>query len=177
MKLLSILREIKLENGKWESIPKDEIDFYKNKISDLINTAYSQIGGNLKMKSPADITPDKNYDVIDLDNDNDINAVSVTKDTHVGSKIVAIGHDGTSKAKKSILTRQIKELNNRGFYVEASGKLKDVFVRRGVEIVNDEEVVRIVLKGKNIEWVGDGTYFREIAGNRILKALLGKPRV
>ena len=46
------------------------------------------------------------------------------------------------------------QLKSGGYYVEVSGKIKDIFKAKGVEPINDEELVRKVLKGKEIEWLG-----------------------
>jgi hypothetical protein len=58
-----------------------------------------------------------------------------------------------------------------------SGKIQDIFLSKGVPPVNDEAIVRKVLKGKDIEWHGDGTYTRNIGGELHKKMLIGKPRV
>ena len=42
---------------------------------------------------------------------------------------------------------------------------------------NYAKMVRKVLKGKDIDWHGDGTYTRNIAGELHKKMLIGKPRV
>jgi hypothetical protein len=54
------------------------------------------------------------------------------------------------------LIRKSKELNEPGNYVEISGAAFDSFVKRaGVPVINDEEKVRAILKGKDLEWHGD----------------------
>ena len=47
----------------------------------------------------------------------------------------------------------------------------------GVPVVDDEDTVRSVLKGKEIEWNGDGTYDREIGGQKHTKVMMGKPNI
>ena len=175
--LKNILLEISIPKHQWVPIPKEEIEEYSSQILNLINTAYAAIGGNLKMRTPADITHDRDYEVINLDQDPDIDAVSVSKPTPAGEKFVAIGHDGSAHAKKAILSRQMDRLKSSGYYVEVSGKLKEIFAKHNVPVVNDEGEVRRALKGKELEWVGDGTYWRTIGGKRILKTMFGKPLV
>jgi hypothetical protein len=46
----------------------------------------------------------------------------------------------------------------------------------GVPIVDDEEVVRNVLAGKKINWLGDGWYERAVGGKKFKKRMFGKPK-
>ena len=43
--------------------------------------------------------------------------------------------------------------------------------------MKDEATVRHVLRGKEIEWKGNGEYVRAIGGKRHTKQMLGKPRI
>ncbi len=81
------------------------------------------------------------------------------------------------------MIRKSKELNEPGNYVEISGAAFDSFVgRAGVPVINDEEKVRAILKGKDLEWhgehpegkkEGDGWYTRKIGGKAVTKTLAG----
>jgi hypothetical protein len=92
-------------------------------------------------------------------------------------KFVATGHDGSRAAKSAVINHKAELLKKRGYYVEVSGKIQDIFLAKGVQPVTDEATVRKVLKGKDIEWHGDNTYTRNIAGELHKKMLIGKPRV
>jgi hypothetical protein len=178
MKLTSLLKEIQLEKGKWETIPHNEIEHYEKKLLDLINIAYTKVGGNPNFRSPQDIRNPKNdYEVIDIDADNDIDAASISKKTPAGTKLVATAHDGSREAIHTIIRHKIELLNHVGYFSEVSGKLKDILLANHVQPVTDEEIVRKVLVGKDIEWLGDGTYSREIGGHKFVKMMVGKPRV
>ena len=174
--LYQLFFEVALEKNKWTSIPKSELEDYKKLIFNLIQTAYSGIGGHSNIKSPDDIVVHGDeFDVINLDNDPDPDAVTVAKRRLGGKKIAAIGHDGTSAAKSAVINHKASELRHSGYYLEASGKMADILIGKGVTIVSDEDVVRKVLKGKDFKWNGDGSYTREIGGEMITKVLLGKP--
>jgi len=167
-----------LPKNKWVNLSADELDQYKDDIFGLIKLAYEYIGGHSNYKSPNDITgaeADADYEVIDLDDDPDIDAVNVSKKGVGGTKFVATGHDGSSTAKRQVITHKIEKLKKPGFYIEVSGKIKDILVNAGVPIVTDEDTIKKVLKGKEIEMNDDGSYNRNIGGSMHTKVLLGKP--
>jgi len=83
----------------------------------------------------------------------------------------------SSAAKSKVVNHKAAKLKSGGYFVEVSGKIKDIFKAKGVEPINDEELVRKVLKDKEIEWLGNGEYKREIGGKVFTKALMGKPTV
>ena len=179
MKLTDIIKEMALSKGQWQPIPSSELKDYEEEIFDLISTAYSPIGGHPNYKSPSDVTgaeSDAEYEVIDLDADPDIDAVTVSKDKPAGKKFTATGHDGSSKAKSKVVNHKAELLKRPGHYVEVSGKIKDIFLAKGVEPITDEETVRKILQGKDIEWLGNGEYKRSIGGQTHTKMLLGKPK-
>lgn len=180
VKLIDLLNEIDIPKGKWEPIPSSELKDYEKEIFDLISNAYAPIGGHPNYKSPGDITGsegDAEYEVLDLDNDPEIDAVSVNKNKTGGKKFVATGHDGSSIAKSKVVNHKSKLLKQPGYYIEVSGKIKNILLAKGVEPITDEDTVRKVLKGKKIEWLGNGEYKRYIGGDLHTKMLMGKPNV
>ena len=169
-----------LPKGKWVDLNDIEQSEYAENIFDLIKTAYASIGGHSNYQSSTDVVGsegDADYEVINLDDDPDIEAVSVSKLKSAGDKFVATGHDGSKIAKSAVVNHKADQLKSGGYYVEVSGKIKDIFKAKGVEPINDEELVRKVLKGKEIEWLGNGEYKRTIGGKEFTKALMGKPTV
>ena len=177
IKLTKILEAITLKKNKWQPIPSSELKQFQKDIFDLIMTAYKPIGGHGGFKNPSDVNPEKMFKVIDLDNDPEPDAVVVTKKRAGGSKHVGIGHDGSKPAKSGVINRQVADLKKSGHYVEVSGKMLDILKAKGVAIVDDEETVRKVLKGKDITWNGDGSYSRKIPGLGVkTKVMMGKPK-
>jgi hypothetical protein len=180
LKLAAILKELNLTKNKWTPVPHNELDQFKEQIFQLINTAYTSIGGHPNYRSANDVEKEASntdFEVIDLDDTPGIDAVDAYKNTPAGVKFVAIGQNGSTAAKSAVINRNADLLKHRGYYVEVSGKIKDIFLSKGVQPVDDEASVRKVLKGKQIEWHGDGTYTRNIAGTAHRKMLLGKPNV
>lgn len=176
MKLKDLIVELHLEQGKWEPIPHSEIEQYEKRLLDLIRLTYAPIGGNPKFSTTADIRNPKNdYEAFDKDGDEQPDATSISKQTPAGTKLVATAHDGSREAKHSIIRHKIELLNTTGYFAEVSGKLKDILINNNVPIVDDQTVVEKVLAGKQIKWLGDGTYSREIAGHTFVKTMVGKP--
>jgi len=147
-------------------------------IFDIINTAYAPIGGHPDFPNADSVPADNNItDVIDTDAPDDVDAVVLSKTTPFGKKLTTLGSDGGAEAKREVLKKAVEILNTQGSYVEASGKILDILVARGAPVVKDEAAVRAVLKGKEIEWQGDGVYSRKIGGKAHRKTMLGKPRI
>ena len=168
-----------LPKGKWVDLDDIEQGEYAENIFDLIKTAYASIGGHSNYQSPNDVIGsegDADYEVINLDDDPDIEAVSVSKPKSAGDKFVATGHDGSKAAKSAVVNRKADKLKKSGHYVEVSGRIKDIMLGKGVPMVTDEETIKKALKGKEIEMNDDGSYQREIAGKMYTKVLLGKPK-
>jgi len=166
----------------WDKLSKSELDDYSGEIIDLISTAYSYLpGGHSNYSSDSDIEKEADrgaeYEVTDLDADGDIDAVSVSKKKPSGEKFVATGHDGSSPAKRAVITHKIDRLKQPGYYVEVSGKIKDILLKAGVPQVTDEATIEKVLAGKDVTMNDDGSYVRSIGGTDHTKILLGRPLV
>tara|TARA_R110001583_G_scaffold179641_1_gene336536 strand:- start:368 stop:940 length:573 start_codon:yes stop_codon:yes gene_type:complete len=184
IKLVDILLE-EYPKGKYIPLEGDELNQAKEAIYDLIQNAYSNIGGHLKITSPNDILdPATNFwRAADIDADPELDVVYFGKLTPVGVKHTGMGHDGERANIKNLLIRKSKELGEPGNYVEVSGGAFNSFVKRGgVPIIDDEVKVRAVLSGKEIEWHGEhpdgkhegsGWYTRMIAGQPVTKTLVG----
>lgn len=154
---------------------------------DLIQTAYQELGGHAKIKSPADVfsDPDWNYwEGVDLHGTRDFDMIMFGKNTKFGVKYSGVGHDGSSTAKRSYLSAKGAELKNLGYYLEVSGKIASILMKDyAVPVVTDQATVEKVL-GKPVEWIGNkageqgtGWYSRKLGGAKHSKILLGRPKV
>tara|TARA_R110000803_G_scaffold48318_1_gene100365 strand:+ start:352 stop:903 length:552 start_codon:yes stop_codon:yes gene_type:complete len=170
-----------LLEGDWDKLSSKEAAGEADDIIELIKSAYAYIGGHSNFKDVSDVEKESSrgaeYEVIDLDDDGDIDAVNVSKTKPVGTKFVATGHDGSSPAKRAVITHKIDRLKRPGFYVEVSGKIKDILLKAGVPQVTDEATIEKALAGKDITMNDDGSYTRSIAGTQHKKIMLGTPLV
>ena len=170
-----------LLEGDWDKLSPTEASDEADDIIELIKSAYAYIGGHSNFKSISDVDKETGrgaeYEVIDLDDDGDIDAVNVSKRKAAGEKFVATGHDGSREAKRAVITHKIDRLKKPGFYVEVSGKIKDILLKAGVPQVTDEATIKKALAGKDITMNDDGSYTRSIAGTQHEKIMLGTPLV
>ena len=167
-----------LEKNVWIDLTDEEKEEFSDEIFDMIDNAYKDIGGNPNYKSVSDVTGNEgsaNYTVIDLDDDDDIDAVKVSKQRSGGVKSAAMGHDGSKPAKSAVVNFTSLMLKEPGHYIEVSGRLKDILIAKGVPLVTDGDSIKRLLKGKEIELNGDGTYQRKIGGEVHTKVIMGNP--
>lgn len=154
---------------------------------DLITTAYSEIGGHVKIKNPSDVFEDPEWNFwegIDIHGDNDFDIIMWGKNTKYGIKYSGVGHDGTSDAKKTYLDERGKDLKKLGRYIEVSDKLAEILINKyKVPIVDSQEEVEKAL-GKPVNWIGKkagasgtGWYSRVLGGKAHDKIMLGRPKI
>jgi len=196
--LLKEIRSIKEDSGealdtqkdKWITFdPKPKEKELDDEFFKLIQTAYKEIGGNAKIKSPGDVFSDPDYTYwagVDLHGNENFDLIMFGQQTPFGIKFSGVGHDGESDSKKSYLDSRGKALNTSGFYGEVSGKLAAILMGKyKVPFVDNKEAVEKILK-KEVEWngknpedaaaEGNGWYTRSIGGNKHAKIILGKPK-
>lgn len=194
------------KKNTWITIGADGIEndpVLAQQLFQLIDDAYSSIGGHVEFRSPQDIVNAfKNQDIsvikaIDIDEDPDPDALNVYKNKAGGLKTVASAAKTKSDQAKSALTTGKKaELNLPGYYGEVSDKIAKVLLDIGVPVVEDEATVRKVLQ-KDIIWYGEnpqlsslpervqqtfgkykGWYGRQLRdGKTHVKIMVGKPIV
>ena len=151
---------------------------YAEDIVKLINNAYSDKGGNLKIKNANDI---KNGDITywvlkDIDADPDADVTVGGYFTPAGIKMTVMGQDGSRESKKEAITKMIELMKTRGFYAEFD---KELAQKMGLPHIQVEKRVREVLTAdqqKFFTWNNDGSYERKIAGGLHTKVMVGMPR-
>jgi len=176
IKLIDLLNELEIPKNTWLPLSSSDIKDLEADILNLINTAYNPIGGHPNYSSVSDIAG-SDYEIIDLDDDPDIDAVTVTKKRPGGTKHVGMGHDGTRPAKRSSIGHTIDSLGKKSNYIEASGKISDILKSANVTQVTDKETIQKALRGKDIEIFDDGSYSRYLGGKKYIKLMFGKPTV
>ena len=177
------------KKNTWYKMTSSEVrankDIQKD-IYDIIRQAYSTMGGHPDFPSPSSVPHDNDkINVIDTDAEDDVDATILSKTTAHGKKVTALASDGSTDAKKALLSRAVDLLNKDGNYLEASEKVLEILVAKGAKVVTDRKTVERVLSGKQIEWhgkhpkglSGDGWYSRMIGGATKTKRMLGNPRV
>jgi hypothetical protein len=156
-----------------------------DELFNLIDITYASIGGHLKIRS-ADDVPGNNdeWDAVDIDSDPDADIVFASKIKNGNKKITTTATDSSKEASKKMLEILVKTLSKPGNVIEVSDALAHVLLTRyKVSVVSDENDVKNILKGKDINWVGehpdgkypgtDGWYERQIGPKKKLKIMVG----
>ncbi len=168
-----------LPQGQWEIVSWSEMsDYMRDSVWDVYDVSYGTIGKHVPNKEVFGKKYQYLY-MIDVDDDILPDAFIAYKTTHAGFKIALGGTDGTRKAKKAMILKMKELIRQPGWYAEASHKVSAILESAGARPIDDEEVVRKTLKGKQIEWLGDGKYSRQLGKSNIsaAKSLYGTPRV
>ena len=176
IKLIDLLNEVVPPKNTWFPLYPEEVKDIEDDILDLIQNAYGSIGGHPNYKSVGDLAG-SDYEVIDLDDDPEIDAVTVTKKRSGGTKYVGLGHDGSSQGKRGSIGRTVDKLGDSGTYIEASGKMADILSKANVTQVTDKDTISKALKGKEIEMQDNGSYTRYLGGKKYIKLMFGKPTI
>ena len=123
IKLLDILNEMDYPKGKYVQVTDpSELKDIQQQLFDLVQNAYSSIGGHVNIGSPSDILdPDLTYwKVADIDADPELDVVSFGKQGKRGTKHTGMGHDGDKSNVKNLLKHKTSLLKTPGNYVEVS---------------------------------------------------------
>jgi hypothetical protein len=176
---------------QWTDIDKSDLEDPENidlsmELYDLIATAYAAIGGNFDFQSPEDIPGNSDvWMAVDVDGDEEPDALRIGKTKPSGKKMTAMGHDGSQAGKDAYVSKTAELLTTNGYYAEMSKGIAHLMIKYyQVPHVANEETVRKVL-GKEIEWIGahpegrypeyNGWYMRDISGHKEMKIMLGTP--
>ena len=168
--------------GKDNDVTKD--------IYDMITKTYAPIGGYVDFSKPGDLPSDfTDWIGNDVDKDPDLDAVRFAKKGPGGTKFSGSATDGSAAAKKIMLNKTAKMLNQRGNYGELSDAIAHIMLTRykKVPVVTDEDHVRRLLPGKPIKWIGEhpsgkypgvnGWYERTLTGaGKHIKIMMGRPK-
>lgn len=156
-------------------------------IFDLINIAYSEIGGHSKVEKPEDILKNTEWDYwsgTDIHGTKDFDIIIFGQKTRYGIKFSGVGHDGEKDSKREYLSQRADDLHHLGFYLECSGKLAEIMINKyGCPTVDDEAEARKLIP-KLQDWLGTvpnqsgtGWYTRLINKHLHTKIVLGRPNI
>lgn len=160
---LPLASRSRIPKGEWVLIQPGSPEFEdaRTNLNDLINTAYSGIGGHIKIAGPESLDRYQFWIVQDLDADDMIDVTLFGKPDIGGNKLGGIGHDG-SGAAKSAYKNKSAEIRSGGsvggignWWGEVSGKAAYAMLSRGAPSIADEAHVRSLLAGDSIVWHGE----------------------
>lgn len=192
------LEEIENSNNSKLRVPKNQVisvdasdsvaKEVESDVFDMVQKSYAAIGGHARIKNPGDIGGQyPKWDLVDVDDDPEPDVVqlgSVSAATG-GIKGGGLATDGTPAAKAKSMNMLKTFFSTPGNWGELSGAVANIIVKKlGFKPIADENRVRELLKGKEIEWLGtenpegnnlgvDGWYSRNIGGTDHVKLIIG----
>lgn len=178
-KLKSLVKEkfidiAKVDNkgkGDWVDLSKPKLEPLvksdpptKENLFDLVSLAYRN---QLKephagLKSPDDVFGGKYdfWEAINIDLYPDADAVLFGK-RKLGIKLAGLGHDGKQLSKRILIQELAKLLNKNGYWIEASGRVAEIFLKLGVNIISDQEKIKKIFPNADFaQHFDDGSYIR-----------------
>lgn len=163
--LLSSLQE------KWLNSAKER-EQLADRAFELVLIAYGDKAGNIGDSKDLLANSSGWFGIFDGDQ---LVGFQAYKKTPFGLKGFAVGHDGSSAAKKALIKAKIKHLNEEGHYAEVSGDVERVLTGKVPFVCNQfaEEIL-----GKKVQLEDDGVHYtRNIAGvGSHTKVIVGKPK-
>ena len=153
--------DLNLPKGKWVLLKSGDPrrDAIKYGLYDLVCKTYAPIGGHFKVCQPQDLEKYKYWVVVDFDEDSNPDALIFGKPDNIGNKLSGAANDGTPQASgaykdKSAELRRGASVDGVGnWWGEVSGKPAYAMLKRGAKAITDEEKVKQLLMGDDIEWL------------------------
>lgn len=178
------------KRNKWLKINPKTHSELADEFFDLIQVAYSTLGGHAKVKSADDVFSDPKWTFwqgVDLHDSPDLDLIIWGQHTKYGIKFSGVGHDGKRDSTREYLDHKGGVLNKKGFYGEVSGKLADIMMLKyNVDSIDSEKDVKKLLGGRDITWHGEhpenpsspgkGWYTRILGGTEHTKIMIGNPK-
>ena len=158
-----------------------------NQLYDMITQAYADIGGHPKVKGPSSLARYTDWAMADVDDDPEVDLVFMGRPRGGGIKTGVSASDGSRRASQAWRTFQ-KQLSQQGWWGEVSGAPAHIMINKlGEPYIDDPELVRRLLAGKDIIWHGahpndpagrwdgvEGWYSRDIGGHAHAKIIVGR---
>ena len=116
-------------------------------VFSLINTAYSEVGGHARIKSPKDLMYEyQKWVVADTDNDGKANAAICATRTRNGSyKVGIFATDSSTEAKAKVMSLAKEFLQKDGWWAEIPYQYAARLKSQGVHMVEDQAEVLMLL--------------------------------
>ncbi len=152
-------------------------------LVNMVTKSYAKVGGNPKIRSAGDVSAEySDWIVADVDDDPEPD-LFIGGNQRSGMKLGVTATDGGAEAKSHMM-RLKKQLFSNGWWAETSDAPAHIALNKlGIRPIENEEKVRSLLNGKQIEWHGEhpdgkfpgtyGWYSRDIGGTSHTKIIVG----
>lgn len=168
------------DKNKWVKLSKEDRKNLKYELYDIVNLAYSDIGGHVRIDSPEAIVNDNELDfwnAVDIDEDPNVDVVIFSRRSN-GNKISGWGHDGSKESRKEVVNRLKSILRIDGFWIEVSDRPAEILIQSGCSFIKSESEIRELFPNTKIKWIGDGKYTRILEDGKetSIEYVVGKPK-
>ncbi len=165
---------------KWYTLNKTNKKQIKNNLFSLVNLAYDDIGGHVRISSPEKVQQDDELDFwMAMDNNNDPYATVVIfgKKTQYGVKISGIGHNRTLQSKIDLFNQLSNILKNKGYYLESSHNPAQNLLFKNTPFVKNINAIRKIFNSPEARYIDSQNmwYEREVNGITVKEILFGNP--
>ncbi len=175
--VLTIKEDVGLKKGEWkleniQAMSKEELD----KIFELFRETYKQHRNILRtISSPEALKKNAKALVLDYDNDNDLDAFMLLRDTPYGNKISYLGSENNLVAKSELMKKLFELLKRTGWFIEGGQKIDAACKKYNIPSVNDMDIIKKIIKHPVLKVYEDGYYERKAAmGVPVKKKLYGQ---
>lgn len=151
----------------------EEKQEYAERVFELIQIAYANIGGNCNITDIEALCEDTGMWKL-VRRNGEIIFAAIYKDRQ-GRKFVAIGHDGSREGKSELRSIIAQEVRMHRCWAEVSGSMAKIMLNSGMSAIPADRASEVL--GKDILAYGDDgySYTRIIGGNTYNKVLVGYP--
>jgi ribosomal protein L28 len=174
MKYLKLYKEYVFadiaKKQEWIELAPENRENLKKEIWELVDNAYSTLGGHVRIMKEDDVLNDKDltfWTAVDIDQDPYCDVVIFGKKNQYGNKISGWGHDGSQLSKSELINKLINILSKKGFWIEVSGKPLNILLNKGLKYLNKLEDIQKLFPDSKINWLNDGKYTRELTNGVI----------
>ena len=152
-----------LEKNKWTHLLSNDAEEYSFDLLSIVQNAYKNTTLGAFVKSIHDVKG-SDWLALDYDYNPDVDVAIFfrsprSNEVWKGYKIQGIGHDSSPEAKDKAIRKLISTLDQSGWWIEASGAVAKALLKRDVEPVRDEELLKKLFP-KIEQFKEDGSYVR-----------------
>lgn len=168
-----LLEKLNIKKKVWTIVNLSDLEKEtRHKLWDMYVDTYQSIGLHIENIDKL-VSKYKVSWMIDTDEDPEPDAFIIYKETSYGNKIALMGTDGNRLNKRLLIHKVSKLLKTKGWYVEASHKVADIFLSKGIKTFTDiEQIKKILGKSDIIPTEEEDIYKRKIGTLGIIKKRL-----
>lgn len=170
---------------KWYQVNNNK-PLIKNNLFTLVNMAYDDLGGHVRINTPDAVVNDKDlnfWTAISVSNNLPYaDAVIFGKKTKYGIKISGFGHNAQITSTHTLVDHLVKLLNTNGYFIEASDKPAKILLNKEVPVVHNIDIINEIFGVHKDAMFTDPEhvwYVRTVNtnGDKSKEVLFGKPIV